>query len=104
MADYKKRAEKLSMEEQVTRILMENPASRNSDRVLYKLFITRYYPHMVNVPFSVFMDNYSMPSYDSISRARRKAQSRNEHLKPSPEVAEHRANRETEYIDYAVNS
>lgn len=104
MADYKKRAEKLSMEEQVALILMENPSSRNSDRILYKLFIKRYYPHMLNVPFSVFMDNYSMPSYDSISRARRKAQSRNEHLKASSEIAEHRERKETEYIDYAVNS
>lgn len=104
MADYMKRVEKLTMEEQVTRILMEHPASRNSDRILYKLFITRYYPSMINVPFSVFIDNNNMPSYDSISRARRKAQSRNEHLKASAEVAEARAKKETEYIDYAVHS
>lgn len=104
MSTYEKRIEKLSLEDKITGLLMEHPEARNSDRALYKLFIRRYYPALINVPFSVFMDHADVPSFESISRSRRKAQERNDELKAVAEVQKHRYNKETEYIDYAINS
>lgn len=61
----------------VKQILMENPATRDDDMLLYGIFLQKYM--MVSMTESFYYvcqtaRSRKLPSYESISRARRKVQ------------------------------
>ena len=84
--------------------LSRDELTRESDDYLYVQVLEYMRPSITAKPFAeVFqlMDEYRLPSYESVGRARRKLQAEKPWLKPSEEVQKLRADNEQKYRDYA---
>ena len=89
-------------------ILLTNERSRNSDNILY-LEVIRKVAHTeginldaMNVPeFFLHLGDYGFPSYETVSRVRRKLQEENPWLEASKRVKEGRAEKEAEMREWA---
>lgn len=95
-----------SISAKVKMILEEEPATRNSDELLYVKVCQQYNPSISVFPFGTVLPNYrtyGLPSMKSVERARRKVQEKNEHLKACKIVKECRAENELKYKSFALD-
>lgn len=83
----------VNVRNEVERLLVTNPATRENDNLLIAYFIKDNYK-MQNT-FDIAL-TFKANIYESISRARRKLQENNPNLRPSKEVYEARLQRETQ--------
>lgn len=93
-----------TLKEQVVHILETNPITRDSDDKLYVEICKINDPNILDCSFEEFMlhrKQYNVPSYASVERARRKAQSERPDLVGT--VRELRKSLEPEYVDFALN-
>lgn len=96
-------AQLIGQEAMVLEVLQEVEAARSDDYILFVEILERFYPELVAMPFREVMSNHhqlGVPSYESITRVRRKVQ------KKYPEYDCERARRkralqEREYKAYA---
>ena len=88
----------------VKQILIENPATRDDDMLLYGIFLAKF---MIVHPDETFYEVMStakqrkIPSYESITRARRKVQEKEPHLQGKKR--KQRMEEEAIYHDYYRN-
>ena len=83
----------------VEKILKEHPDTRDDDHKLYVWIVSIVKPELMRAPFGrTFWDAKSngLPSYESITRARRKAQEKHPDLRGK--AWEKRHDRENDYI------
>lgn len=99
---------KLDKVENIVRTILEKePETRGDDMLLFYMFCTKY-GFLNDSSFArIFRDreyrnSVGLAVFESVSRARRKVQANCEELKPSEKVQEARAEKESEYIDYAI--
>lgn len=86
----------------VHKILIEAPEARNSDSFLYAEYVLRYAPEFATVGLYNALTRYSgfLPSYESVSRSRRKIQSEYPELQATMSRREYRAKLEQEYREH----
>lgn len=86
----------------VHQILIEAPEARNSDSFLYAEYVLRHTPEFATVGLYNALTRYSsfLPSYESVSRARRKIQSEYPELQATMSRREYRAKLEQEYREH----
>lgn len=92
------------IETNVLTILLKYPESRANDFVLYALYIKENKAELKNAGLIYALmegKKLGMPSYESITRARRKLQQLNPELKPPNKTEKIRASRELAYRKYA---
>ena len=84
----------------VINILTENPSTRNSDRLLVEAFYSQMGVD-VTAPWYVINEDKTLPTPESIGRARRKAQEKYPELRADEPVAEFRGELITEYREFS---
>ena len=92
------------LETVVKSVLEQNKAARDDDFLLVAAVCKIINPSIIGETFTMVLTNhkeYRLPSFESITRARRKLQAEHEHLKSSARMQAIRANEEEDYIDYA---
>lgn len=91
-----------NVQKRVHQILIEVPKSRDSDSLLYAEYVSRHNPGLATVGLYKALTMYEcfLPSYESVSRARRKIQSEYPELQATMSRREHRAKVEQEYREY----
>lgn len=82
----------------VLEILEARPDTRASDRLLIEAVYDRY--GVVNQPFWLVMES-DLPSFETITRCRRKIQQTREDLRAVGEVEKERIDRQLDFIEYA---
>lgn len=86
------------LEKTVREILIENEAARGDDFVLVYEVFKKIDPHAFRYGEGAFVAKYhaelGFPSYESITRSRRKLQKRFPELKPSEEILQERSDQE----------
>lgn len=93
------------IEDMVAVILKEDEESRNSDTRLYYEFCKRYNPSILSDGFGGVLQNfndYGLPRFASVSRARRKLQAQRPELRGSKDVKRWRSENELAVCSYAV--
>lgn len=94
------------VEDVVKEVLTEVPETRDDDFLLVTHVYYKLDPEIVGIPFNVVMLGHkelNLPYFESISRARRKLQAEYEELRPSKEVEDARINKQSDYINYAID-
>ena len=84
-------------------ILKEEPSTRKDDYLLYRAVCSRICPQAGAVPLSTALTNHKamgLPSWETVSRCRRKVQERHPELKDK-RTERIRAEEEQAYVDYA---
>lgn len=92
------------IEDKVKLILEESEICRNSDNHLFLEYIQRECPELLEYPavdFQLHYRDFGIPTFDSISRARRKLQAEYEELRGCEDVRRWRAENETQFRRYA---
>lgn len=89
----------------VVDVLKAKPQTRGSDDLLYIEVIKEFAdPHVLNMSFENVLKNRAiigLPSMETVMRARRKAQERDEMLKPSEKIIERRFENWKDVREYA---
>lgn len=88
------------LKEQVEYILYTCPRSRDDDFILINEVYKRYYFNTNTISFDNMLNNhkyYKLPSFESITRARRKLQAEKEELKACDLVKIAKTKKEDEY-------
>lgn len=92
----------------VLQILVEHPATRNSDEVLYECVVqhrgSEIGVDISNMPFCHVLRNlgkWGIPSFKSVERARRKVQEHYPNLASDKKIAQMRKEQEDEYRKYS---
>ena len=85
----------------VNTILLNDEQARNSDAYLFTQVVQYVSPFLYSMPFCAAMTDPNMPSYESVSRARRKLQEKNPELQATVAVKEKREENIDEYLKYA---
>lgn len=88
-----------TMESRVLNILIVNPESRDNDRLLFVEYLKRYNPELVQRGYADVMLSGDLPSYEGITRARRKLQEKNPELRGI--LYEQRNHKQNDYVQYA---
>lgn len=84
----------------VMEVLTTCPPTRSSNRILIAEVYRRYYG-IYGDPFYVVMTMSWLPSFETITRCRRKIQEEHEELRAVAPVEKERINRQIDFIDYA---
>jgi len=85
--------------------LRTDKACRWNDSLLYAKICTEIEPNVSLLPFSIVLENraaYGLPPFETVRRARQKAQADNEDLKPGKGIQEMRKEAEKEFRAYAL--
>lgn len=88
----------------VKSILEDNKEARDDDFLLVSLVCRRYCPGIIGETFTEVLaqhKRYGLPSFESITRARRKLQATHEELRGSEQVRRIRDEEEENFRDYA---
>jgi len=97
--------DKLLKQEDIVKPILENyPETRDDDFLLYAEVIKQYRPELAElsvIDFFVAHRELYCPSYESLSRVRRRLQAKYPHL-VSEEVRKRRSEQEQQYICYAL--
>ncbi|MBQ3285428.1 MAG: hypothetical protein IJH40_07285 [Ruminococcus sp.] len=91
------------IESLVADILNDLPATRSDDYILYREVCNRICPQAGALSLSTALERHKslgMPSWETVSRCRRKIQERNPDLR-DPATAKVRAEEEQQYKEYA---
>jgi hypothetical protein len=86
----------IGQEAMVLEVLQEVEAARSDDYILFAEIIERFYPEVGMIPFRtalVMHNEMAVPSYESITRVRRKVQ------RKFPELASERAKARRERLE-----
>lgn len=92
------------IEKNVRAVLEKYPESRGNDFVLYAMYIKENTPELATVGLIYALleaQRLGMPSYESVTRARRKIQQFNEDLRPPEKAAAARQAKIAEFKKYA---
>lgn len=92
------------IEKNVRAVLEKYPESRANDFVLYAMYIKENTPELANVGLIYALleaQRLGMPSYESVTRARRKIQQHNADLRPPEKATAARQEKEKQYRKYA---
>lgn len=99
------------IEDIVKHIMTEYPETKADDFLLinevYSYLDTRVDDPLFPLSFSNVMKNhvhYNLPSFESITRARRKLQAEDEALRPEIKVRRMRINSKKTYMEYALDN
>lgn len=97
---------KLKQQERIVENILEQvPAARNDDYILYAEVIRRYFPEVEKIGFVSVLENahaLGIPSYESITRNRRKVTEADKRPDlASDKIKERRKKQEAEYRQYA---
>lgn len=93
-----------SISAKVKMILEEEPATMNSDELLYVKVCQKYNPSIAVFPFGTVLPNYrtyDLPSMKSVERARRKVQEKYPELASDRKIKQLRLEQEAEYKEFA---
>lgn len=93
------------VKELVKNILTESENTRNSDDLLYITVCKRINPIAASLPFYMVLGNrkeYGIPSFESVSRARRKIQEENPDLCGTDTVEAYRKVNEETFREFAT--
>lgn len=94
------------MESIVADVLMRFPSARDDNFMLVYEVYMETNPLLVNYPFKEVLLNhqmYSLPSFESIFRSRRKVMAKNPGLRPSKEIQKLRNENEDYYKFFSKN-
>ena len=83
-------------------ILKDKPMTRNSDRLLYNEVCTELGYDTHRMTAYEMLHNSEMPSTESVGRARRKAQEEHPELRATPQVADRRQERYSEFLEFVT--
>lgn len=89
-----------TMESVVEGLLRDYPVLRGNDRKLYLAYLWKK-GFSLNVTIKDFLNDDTYPSYESVTRCRRKLQERDFELLPEERIQEERQKNEERYLDYA---
>ncbi len=90
-----------TMHQKVMQVLLDNPKARSSDKVLISEVYSRFYD-VCNEPFWIVMEEMTgLPSFETITRCRRKIQEEYEELRAVEPVEKERIAKQMDFIDYA---
>lgn len=81
----------------VHQILLENHDARNSDKVLWDRVIKTRFPEIAKMPFEKALMVDYLPSYESITRCRRRWQEKDPECMSDIQIARGRAEQELRY-------
>lgn len=108
MAERNERGGKMSrlnsLESKVREVMKQNPATRDDDRVLALYLWVNKYGVDPRATITEVMENKNLPSQESIGRARRKIQEKDETMRGSKQKEKIRMAMQEEYIAYALES
>ena len=93
-----------SVESLVKVILMQSKKARNSDDALYICVVRKVNPNLLKMPFINVMENtrsLGLPSYETVSRTRRKIQAEHPELWSDKTMKAYRESLEKDFEDYA---
>ena len=93
------------LEKKVRKILKERPKTRGDDDLLYKYVLADMKVNLKNFDAENFLLSYrkmGIPTIESVGRARRKVQSKDETLKPTPEIVLKRKKLENSFYCYSL--
>lgn len=91
-----------TMHHKVMQVLLDNPQARSSDKVLISEVYSRFYD-VCNEPFWMVMEEMTgLPSFETITRCRRKIQEEHKDLRAVDPVETERINRQMDFIEYAT--
>ena len=88
----------------VKRILLEDRASRNSDKELYIKVLKEKAPEILNQPLIKALRNEDLPSYESITRTRRWVQEHFEGTQADDKIEAFRMLKEEAYREEYGNA
>ena len=94
------------VENKVLEVLIEVPETRDDDFLLLSEVYKRVDPTFTSMPFGILMEKHrdlGVPYFESVTRARRKIQSKHKELRATREVQEARAEEQDLYIEYATD-
>ena len=93
----------LTLQKKVQTILTNVPEARANDKLLYFRLVEEMSPNTLGMAFGSFLlDRHStVPSFESVSRCRRKVQELYPDLRADKRVTEIRRSKEEEYKEYA---
>lgn len=92
------------IETNVLAVMLKYPESRGNDFVLYAMYIKENRSELKDVGLIYALmeaKKLGMPSYESITRARRKIQQHNPQLRPPEKTAAARQEKEKQFRSYA---
>ncbi len=90
-----------TIHKRVMAVLTDTPEARSSDKILISEVYSRFYD-VCNEPFWQVMEEMSgLPSFETITRCRRKIQETHEDLRAVDPVEKERINRQIDFIEYA---
>ncbi|MBR4859334.1 MAG: hypothetical protein IKU08_09155 [Clostridia bacterium] len=92
-----------TVEARIYNLLFENSKLRGDDYLLYAEYINRYFPRLLNQPLHEALTKHferGLPSFEGVTRARRKVQRKYPELCSERAVAA-RAQQEAAYLEYA---
>lgn len=88
----------------VKSVLINHPAARNSDDMLYYFVCREINPQCVDAPFiSVILSrkNYGIPGFETVRRTRQKIQAEFPELAATERIKAARKEKEAEYREFA---
>ena len=91
-----------TIEAKVEYLLEKYPHTRDSDKSLLTNLYVMFYKVNIFDPFTDILFNDELPTYDTVSRARRKVQERREDLRAKDKVEAQRIADQEAYIEYAL--
>lgn len=91
-----------SIKAEIEELLVKDPRTRNSDELLYGIYISDKIGLISAVSFFIHFDNYrdKVASFETISRVRRKIQEQNPSLQASEEVKKAREELQGSFFDF----
>ena len=87
----------------VLKILEENPKTRNSDNLLYLIFLETVHPGITKQSIATILlnlESLGLPCFETIRRARQKIQAEREDLKADEAVQDFRTEREIAFREF----
>ena len=92
-----------TLEQKVRYCLVQFPATRNNDRTLIGAVYAYFYNVDLLDSFLTVIRDDKLPSFESIGRARRKIQEKDESLRGDKKTEERRMEAQKEFIEYALS-
>lgn len=95
---------KVNLVETRVKELLENvPETRNSDELLYAIYIETYHYLSLNKDIFINYKQYNLPSFKTVERIRREMQCKEKHLEAEKETQDKRKYTEQEYKERYSN-
>ena len=93
------------LEKKVKVILKNNPSTRGDDDLLYEYLLEDMNVNLSSITARNFLLSYrkmGLPTIETVGRCRRKIQSKDETLKPTPDIVLKRRKLETSFYNYSL--